>query len=72
MLASVDVAQAPHQGIYLLAIAGASGELQQPFPEGSIERFPLRAGYLPRLLNEVFIGAQSNVFHTIPVYTMSV
>jgi len=63
------MAQAMHEGINLLPIAGLSGELQQPFAKSRVQRAPLGAGDEPCLLDEVFIGTEGNVFHANKVYT---
>jgi len=64
-----DVTQPPHQGVHFVAVAPLRGELHQPFPEDGIQRFVLRARHEPRLLDEVLVGAESDVLHTIIVYT---
>jgi len=63
------MAKPPHEGIHLLPTTVLCSELQQPFAKGRVQRAPLGAGYLPGLLDEVFIGTQSNVLHTDTVYT---
>ncbi len=63
------MAEPPHQGFHLLAIAGLSGELQQPFAKSRVQCPPLGAGHLPGLLNEIVIGTESNILHTESVYT---
>src|SRR5271157_4758618 len=70
--ASVDMTKASHECVHLLPIAGLSGKLQQPFPEGCVEGPALRAGHQPCLLNQVLIGTESNVLHTVSVYTRTV
>ena len=71
-VASLDMTKAPHECVHLLPIAGLSGKLQQPLPEGCVEGPALRAGNQPRLLNQVLIGAESDILHTILAYTIAV
>src|ERR1019366_8143233 len=70
--ARFDMAKAPHECIYLLPISRLGGEVQQPFPKGCVEGFALRPGNQSRLLDQIFVGAESYVFHTITVYTKTV
>ena len=72
VMASLHIAQSFHQGAQLLGRAGLCGILQQPFTECDTERLMLKARNLTRLLNEILIGAQRDIFHTISVsvYTL--
>ena len=63
------MAQPSHEGLDLLPIAGLGGELQKPFSKSRVQRAPLGAGDLSGLLDEIFIGTESNVLHTNIVYT---
>ena len=70
--AGVDVTKAAHDGVHFFTVARLRGKLHQPFPEHGIERLALRARQETRLLNQVFVGAEGNILHTILVYTISV
>src|SRR6267378_2278887 len=61
--------QSLHQSIELLRAAASRCKLFQPFAEHSIERLMLRFGQQARLLNQLLIGTEGNVFHTKAVYT---
>jgi hypothetical protein len=58
-----------HQSVELLRAAASCCELFQPFAEHSIERLMLRFGQEARLLNQLLIRTEGNVFHTEAVYT---
>ena len=64
--------QAPHERVELLHTAALGSEAPQPFAERGVEGGVLRFGDEARLLNEVLIGAESDVFHTRIVYTRMV
>ena len=64
--------QSLHQSVELLRTPAACCKLFQPFAEHSIERLMLRFGQEPRLLNQLLIGTEGNVFHTKIVYTIFV
>jgi len=66
------MAQAAHQRIHGRTASGLRGILFQPFPKGCIQSLVLRSSYQPRLLNKVFVSAQSDIFHTYTVYTIFV
>jgi len=67
-----DVSQPAHKGIESWAASGAGGVQLKPFPKCSIQSLTFGLSHKPRLLNQGFIGAQSNVFHTKLVYTILV
>ena len=69
MAACIDVPEALHHGIEALSISGALGELRKPLAERLVEGSALGAGDGARAFNEVFVGAEGDVFHTIIVYT---
>ena len=64
--------QSLHQSVELLRAAASCCELLQPFAEQSIERLVLRFGQQARLLNQLLICTEGNVFHTKTVYTIFV
>ena len=64
--------QALHQRVKFLSAAGLAGELLQPFAKGGIKGLALRFGNQSSLLDQLFLGAQSDVLHTKTVYTKSV
>src|ERR1700719_2620644 len=64
--------QSLHQGVELLRAATSCCKLFQPFAEHSIERLMLRFGQQARLLDQLFIGTEGDVFHTKAVYTIFV
>src|SRR5258708_29564569 len=64
--------QSLHQSVELLRAAASCCELFQPFAEHSIERLMLRFGQKTRLLNQLLICTEGNVFHTKAVYTIFV
>jgi len=66
------VTQTPHERIHRRTASGLRGILFQPFAKGRIQRLMLRTSYKPGLFDQVFIGAEGNVFHTLPVYTIFV
>src|SRR5438132_4840297 len=61
--------QSLHQSVELLRATASCCELLQPFAEHSIERLMLRFGQQARLLNQLLICTEGNVFHTKTVYT---
>ena len=61
-----------HQSIVLLGFACLLGELDEPFAESIIEGTLLGPGELTGLLDEFFVGAESDVLHTKVVYTIFV
>src|SRR5271169_183428 len=64
--------QALHQSVELLYAAASCCKLFQPFAEHRVERFMLGFGQQARLLNQLLIRTQGNVFHTKSVYTIFV
>src|SRR5580692_10332047 len=64
--------QSLHQSVELLRAAASRCKLFQPFAEHSIERLMLRFGQKARLLNQLLICTERNVFHTKAVYTIFV
>src|ERR1700680_50496 len=64
--------QSLHQSVELLRAAASCCKLFQPFAEHSIERLMLRFGQQPRLLNQLLICTEGNVFHTEAVCTIFV
>ena len=64
--------QSLHQSVELLRAAASCCKLFQPFAEHSIERLMLRFGQQARLLDQLFIGTEGDVFHTKAVYTFFV
>ena len=68
----LHVAQAVHESLECGAAARTRRVLLEPFPKSGVERFVFRLGGLPRPLDEMLIGAQSDVFHTKIVYTVFV
>ena len=64
--------QSLHQSVELLRAAASCCKLFQPFAEHSIERLMLRFGQKARLLNQLLIRTEGNVFHTKAVYTIFV
>lgn len=66
------MAKAPHQRIDGRPASRLRGVLLKPFPKGCIQRLVLRPRDQPGLLNEVFVGTEGNIFHTMIVYTISV
>ena len=69
MPAGPHMAKAFHKRIQLFGRARLRGILLEPFAEGGVKRLVLGAGHQPRLIDQVVIGAQSYIFHTIVVYT---
>ena len=61
-----------HQRIHGRASARLRRILFQPLAEGSVQRLALCPCHQPRLLDEAFIRAESNIFHARIVYTISV
>ena len=66
------MAQPRHQGIEFLGRARLPSVLDEPFTKCGVERLVLGSRNQARLLNQVFIGAQSDILHTILVYTIFV
>ena|SRR5438445_4784042 len=64
--------QSLHQSVELLRAAASCCKLFQPFAEHGIERLTLRFGQQARLLNQLVIGTEGNVFHTRTVHTIFV
>jgi hypothetical protein len=62
------VTEALHQGVIGLSFAVLTGQLLKPFTEESIEGFVLGFGERASLLDEVFIGRESDVFHGYSVH----
>jgi len=56
------MADAPHERVNSLAIAGLGGKSQQPFPKGCVQGLALRTGNRACLFDQVFIGAEGNIF----------
>lgn len=71
-LACLHMLQALHQRIKLLGTTAAHAQLFEPFAEDRVQSFVLRFRDQPRLLDQAFIGAQSNIPHTELVYTVFV
>jgi hypothetical protein len=68
MGASVYVAHLFHQCIETLSVARACGELLEPLAKSCIQCRALGSGDGACLLNQVCIGAESDIFHTKAVY----
>lgn len=66
------MAETAQQSIYGCAASCLRRVLLQPFPKGCIQSLVLRPSYQPGLLDQVFVSAQGNVFHTQKVYTIFV
>ncbi len=64
--------QSLHQSVELLRATALCCKLFQPYAEHSIKRLMLRFGQQARLLNQLLICAEGNVFHTTTVYTIFV
>jgi hypothetical protein len=64
--------QSLHQSVELLRAATSCCKLFQPFAEHGIERLVLRFGQQARLLDQLLIRTEGNVFHTKTVYTIVV
>src|SRR5258708_13841647 len=62
--------QSLHQSVELLRAAASCCKLFQPFAEHSVERLMLRFGQKARLLNQLLIRTEGNVFLTKAVYTI--
>ena len=58
-----------HQDVETLCISCTRCELRKPFAEGRVQRLVLRARNLPGPFDQVFVGAERDVFHTKLVYT---
>jgi hypothetical protein len=58
-----------HQGIVFLGFTRLLCKLDEPFTERVIQSTLLRPGELTGLLDEFFIRTESDIFHTIIVYT---
>lgn len=65
------MAKTAHERVHRGTFAGLRGVLLQPFTEGGIEGLVPGACHQARLLNEVFVGAESNVFHVTGVHENS-
>ena len=61
-----------HERLEFLRVTRLTRILFQPLPKGGIQRLMLRTRHLPRLLNQIFVCAQSYVFHAKIVYTIFV
>jgi len=68
--ARVDITQALHQGVEDLRVSVARSELRQPFAKSRIQGRVSRTGNGTSLLNQVFVGAQSDVLHVEAVYAI--
>jgi hypothetical protein len=58
-----------HEGVKFLASAVLSGELLEPLTKQGVERFVLGFCEQPGLLDQMLVGAKSDVFHTNTLYT---
>jgi hypothetical protein len=67
-----DVLEPLHQGIEFARAPRLSRELLQPLPKCFIQSPALRLGDLPGLLDKPLVRAQSDIFHTNMVYTITV
>jgi len=65
----VDVLQPLHEGVESLRVSGARGELFEPFAKSCVERSSLGLGDEPGAFDEVFVGAEGDIFHAKKVYT---
>lgn len=65
------MAKTAHARIHRGTSASLRGVLLQPFAEGGIEGLVPGACHQARLLNEVFVGAESNVFHVTSAHESS-
>jgi len=61
-----------HESVEILGAAAAGCELFEPLAEHGVEGFMLGFGQQARLLNQLLIRTQGNVFHTKSVYTIFV
>jgi len=61
--------EAFHQGVVFLGAAALGGELLKPFAEHGVEGFVLGLSQETGLVDELFVGAEGDVFHTYLVYT---
>ena len=67
--ACIDVVHALHHRVEALGVSCGLGELGKPIAESIVERSALGAGDEAGPLDQVFVGAQGDVFHTRIVYT---
>ena len=65
----LDMLQAFHSRVELLRAPALGCKLFQPFAKHGIERLMPGFGQQTRLLNQLLICAESNVFHTTTVCT---
>jgi hypothetical protein len=70
--ARIDMAQLAHQRIESPGVRLALCKLQEPLAKGSVQGAALCAGNGTGTLDQVFVGAQGDVFHTEIVYTIFV
>jgi len=59
----VDVTKAAHQGVHFLAAARLRGELHEPFAKCGVQGLALCPRHQACLLDEVFVGTESYIFH---------
>lgn len=67
--AGIDAAKIFHKRVEALGVSFAGGKLRQPLAESGVEGGSLRLCDGARLLDEVLVRAEGEVFHTKLVYT---
>ena len=66
------MAESLHQNIHVSRGSLARGELNEPLPESGVQRRLARTSDQTRLFDQVLIGAERDVLHTVSVYTRTV
>ena len=64
--------EASHEGVYGGALTRLHRVLFQPFAKSGVKRRVSPLGNPPRLLDEMLVSAEGDVFHTKTVYTIFV
>ena len=65
---AVYVVQLLHEDVEALFVSRACGEVRKPFAKGGVQRGVLGAGDGASLFDQVFVGAEGDIFHTRIVY----
>jgi len=61
-----------HEQFGFFRVSSETSKLRQPFTESGVQSLALGASNKSCLLNQIFVRAQCNIFHTNIVYTIIV
>jgi hypothetical protein len=66
------VTEAAHKCVHSRSTPSLRRVLLEPLAEGGVQCFVLSSGYQSSLLDQTLISAQSDIFHPVAVYAISV